>query len=223
MTTVALIRRLRDEFTAMPGLRLTEAQVQRLCDVNTATSASALRALVSAGFLRPLEDGSYRRADLAPDFGSHLSSDEMEAPWRRIICLVEFEDDRRHSLTAASYSALGYATALGVTHRARVTALHLLPKLPETIDERRRVLERVTEDVRTHALGRAMSALIDVHVAEGSSNEDLLRAARETRADLIVLGRRDGGAARLSQLRETLRDAPCHVLIVHPSGQAAVA
>jgi nucleotide-binding universal stress UspA family protein len=72
-------------------------------------------------------------------------------------------------------------------------------------------------------LGRAMSELIDVHVAEGSSNEDLLRAAREIRADVIVLGRRDGGAACLSQLREMRHDAPCHVLLVHPSGQTAVA
>jgi nucleotide-binding universal stress UspA family protein len=223
MTSVALIRRLRDEFTAMPGLRLTEAQVRRLCDVNAITSASALRALVSAGFLQPLEDGSYRRADLTPNFGSNSSADAIEAPWRRILCLVEFEDDRRDSLTAASYSALSYATTLSVRHRARVTALHLLTRLPETIDERRRVLERVTENVRTHAVARTMSGLIDVHVAEGSSDQDLLGAARETHADLIVLGRRDGGAAWLSQLREMLRDAPCHVLIVHPSGQAAVA
>jgi nucleotide-binding universal stress UspA family protein len=147
----------------------------------------------------------------------------MKAPWRRILCLIEFEDDRRDSLTAASYSALVYATTLGVTHRARVTAIHLVPGLPDTIHERHRVLERVTGDVRRHVVGQAMSGLIDVHVAEGSSNEDLLRTARETRADLIVLGRRDGGAACLSQLREVLRDAPCHVLIVHPSGQAAVA
>ena len=221
MSTVALIRRLRDEFTAMPGLRLTEAQVQRLCDVSPATGASALRTLVSAGFLRPLEDGSYRRADLPPGFGA--SSGAMEAPWRRILCLIEFEDDRRESLTVASHSALSYATTLGVTHRARVTALHLVRGLPEAIPERRMALERLTEDVRRHALGQAMSGLIDVQVAEGSSNGDLLRAARETRADLIVLGRRDGGAACLSQLREMLRDAPCHVLIVHPSGQAAVA
>ena len=142
MTVVGLIRRLRDEFTVMPGLRLTEPQVNRLCDVSAATSASALRALVSAGFLRPLEDGSYRRADLAPGIGSHSASDAMEAPWRRILCLVEFEDDRRDSLTAASYSALGYATTLGVTHRARVTALHLVPRLPETTDERRRFSNR---------------------------------------------------------------------------------
>jgi nucleotide-binding universal stress UspA family protein len=104
-----------------------------------------------------------------------------------------------------------------------VTALHLVPGLPEAIPERRMALERLTEDVRRHALGQAMWGLIDVQVAEGSSNEDLLRAARETRADLIVIGRRDGGAACLSELREMLRDAPCHVLIVHPSGQAAVA
>jgi nucleotide-binding universal stress UspA family protein len=223
MTTVALIRRLRDEFTAMPGLRLTEAQVQRLCDVNAPTSASALRGLVSAGFLQPLEDGTYRRADVAPDFGSNAPSDAVEPPWRRILCLVEFEDERRDLLTAPSYSALGYATTLGVRHRARVTALHLLPRLPETLDERRRILENVAENVRTHAVERTMSGLIDVHVAEGSSNEALLGAARETGTDLIVIGRRDGGAACLSRIREMLRDAPCHVLIVHPSGQAAVA
>ena len=113
MSTVALIRRLRDEFTAMPGLRLTEAQVQRLCDVSPATGASALRALVSAGFLRPLEDGSYRRADLPPGFGASASSGAMEAPWRRILCLIEFEDDTRECLTVASHSALSYATTLG--------------------------------------------------------------------------------------------------------------
>ena len=64
MTIVTLLRRLRGEFTAMPGLRLSEKQVQRLYDVSASTSASALRALVSAGFLRALEDGSYRRADV---------------------------------------------------------------------------------------------------------------------------------------------------------------
>lgn len=57
MTVVTLIRRLRDEYTAMPGLRLTEEQVRRLYDVNGSTGASALRALVSAGFLRSMGDG----------------------------------------------------------------------------------------------------------------------------------------------------------------------
>jgi hypothetical protein len=65
MTVVALIRRLRDEFTAMPGLRLTEAQVQRLCNATASTCVSALRTLTIAGFLRPLGDGTYGRADMA--------------------------------------------------------------------------------------------------------------------------------------------------------------
>ena len=57
----------------------------------------------------------------------------------------------------------------------------------------------------------------------GAALQDLLRSASELGADLIVLGRRDGGVACLSQLREMLRDAPCHVLVVHPSAHAAVA
>ena len=79
MTIVALMRRLRDEFTAMPGLRLTEAQVQRLCDVSAARSASALRALVTAGFLHAL-DGIYRRADVAIGPGTPPISPPVEPP-----------------------------------------------------------------------------------------------------------------------------------------------
>ena len=207
----------------MPGLRLNEAQVQRLYDVGASASASALRVLKSAGFLRALEDGSYRRIDMPGDVDVRSASDTVEAPWRRILCLVEFEDDSHHSLTAASHSALAYATSLGVMHRARVTALYLAPTLPSRPSEQHAFLEQVVEDVRRQTLGQSIPGLIDVHVATGASNEGLLRSAREMRADLIVLGRRDGGSAALSHLRETLRDAPCHVLVVHPSGQAAVA
>lgn len=74
------MRRLRDEFTAMPGLRLSEAQVQRLCDVSAPTSASALRALVSAGFLRELDDGSYRRTDVEPVSDERLTTGVAESP-----------------------------------------------------------------------------------------------------------------------------------------------
>ena len=207
----------------MPGLHLTEGQVQRLCDASASTSASALRALVSAGFLRALEDGRYRRADMAIGVDTRSTSDAGGPPWHRILCLVEFEDGRRDSLTAASHSALSYATTLGVTHRARVTALQLVPALPAGDAEQQAFVERLVEDVRRHTLGQSIPGLIDVHVASGASHEALLRSARDVRADLIVVGRRDGGAACLSRLREMLRDAPCHVLVVHPSGQAAVA
>ena len=220
---VALIRRLRDEYTSMPGLRLTEEQVQRLCDVSASAGASALRALVSAGFLRPLAGGTYGRADTTTHTGTSAPSDAMGPPWRSILCLIEFENDSHDSLTAASHAALGYASALGVTHRARVTALHLAPTLPGTTAQQQPFVAGVAETVQKHVRSQIVPGLIDVHVAQGSSNEDLIRSATDLRADLIVLGRRDGGAACLSQLRQTLRDAPCHVLIVHPSGQAAVA
>ena len=222
MNVVALMRRLRDEFAAMPGLRLTEAQVQRLGYASASTSASALRALVSAGFLRALEDGSYQRADMAISSRTH-STGGVPPPWHHILCLVEFEDASHKSVTAASQSALCYATTLAVTQRARVTALHLVPRLPDTAAEQQTLLEQVRQDVRKHALAQTFPGLIDVHVDAGTTNEDLLRSARDIRADLIVLGRGDGGAVDLSQLRKMLREAPYHVLVVRPSGQAAVA
>src|SRR5688500_18965687 len=102
MCVVDLIRRLREEFTEMPGLRLTKAQVERLCTADGFTSASALRALVSAGFLTPMADGSYRRTDVVagspepprpqPRVGTSPS------PWRRILCLVELEKEGRGPL-----------------------------------------------------------------------------------------------------------------------------
>ena len=46
MTVVRTIRRLRDEFPAMPGLRLTAAQVQRLCDDGGAACVSRLREML---------------------------------------------------------------------------------------------------------------------------------------------------------------------------------
>lgn len=207
----------------MPGLSLTEKQVQRLCDVSASTGASALRALVSAGFLRAVDDGSYRRADLEASSGTRPTS-SAESPWHHILCLVEFEDDSHETLSAASHSALSYAITLGVTHRATVTALHLVPGLPDATAEQVTFLAQAAEEVRRRVFVETrFPGLIDVRVAAGSTNEDLLRSAREIHADLIVLGRRDGGAAKLSQLRDVLRDAPCHVLVVHPSGQAAVA
>ena len=221
MTVIGVIRRLRDEFTALPGLRLSQEQVQRLCDVSASTSTSALRALVSAGFLRAVEDGRYRRADIAIGLDTRSTSAEVEPPWSHILCLVEFADESRDSLTAASHSALSYATALGVAHRARVTALHLVPRMPASAAEQQAYVEQLVEDIRRHVPGHRIPGLNDIHVATGPSDEGILQSARELQADLIVLGRRAGGAACVSQFREMLRDAPCHVLVVHPSGQAA--
>jgi len=55
------IERLRGEFMEMPGLRLTAAQVQRLCGVDRAVCDAALRTLVHERFLMAKPDGSYAR------------------------------------------------------------------------------------------------------------------------------------------------------------------
>src|SRR5687768_10233482 len=102
MRVIDVIRRLRDEFTAMPGLRLTTAQVERLCSADASTSASALHALVSAGFLQPMPDGSYVRIDLAPGAPSVPPiggrGRTIPSPWRRILCLVDVDSDSGNTL-----------------------------------------------------------------------------------------------------------------------------
>src|SRR5687767_11360677 len=175
MAIAGLIRRLRDEFTSMPGLRLTEAQVQRLCDVDETTCASALRALVSAGFLKSLEDGAYQRSDLVSSTRD-TSAGIRHAPWRRILALVEFEDDAGAALSPASHLALRYATTFAVMHRARVTALHAVPRVPPPARlvqggntgrdavGHERFLEQVTASLRQSVPRDAFRGLIAVHV-----------------------------------------------------------
>ena len=58
---MAMLRRIRAEFLEMPGMRLTLAQVQRLCGVERHVCEQALRELVDAGFLHVATDGSYAR------------------------------------------------------------------------------------------------------------------------------------------------------------------
>jgi hypothetical protein len=62
MRTIEGVRnRLRAEFLEMPGLRLTSAQVQRLCGVERAICQLALDSLVDTKFLCMKADGAYAR------------------------------------------------------------------------------------------------------------------------------------------------------------------
>jgi hypothetical protein len=56
-----VIKRLRAEYLATPGLRLTAEQVQRLCGIERMMCQSVLNALVDASFLRAKSDGTYTR------------------------------------------------------------------------------------------------------------------------------------------------------------------
>ena len=56
-----VFRRIRGEYTEMPGLRVTQPQAQRLWGLDEATCRLALDFLVGAGFLRRTDVGQYVR------------------------------------------------------------------------------------------------------------------------------------------------------------------
>jgi hypothetical protein len=56
-----LLTRIRAEYQEVPGLRLTSAQVQRLCGVEQALCRMALKVLVDEKFLCVKSDGHYAR------------------------------------------------------------------------------------------------------------------------------------------------------------------
>lgn len=57
-----VLRRLRAEFTEMPGLLLTVAQAERLCGVPLGACEWALEQLARDGVLRRTRDGAFVRA-----------------------------------------------------------------------------------------------------------------------------------------------------------------
>jgi hypothetical protein len=54
-----LVRRIECDYEEMPGLRLTEAQAQRLWNLDADTCRTVLVALVQRGFLRRSTNGMY--------------------------------------------------------------------------------------------------------------------------------------------------------------------
>jgi hypothetical protein len=56
-----LLDRLRAEYREMPGMRLTAAQVQRLCGIERAICQEVLDQLVAAKFLWVNAHGAYAR------------------------------------------------------------------------------------------------------------------------------------------------------------------
>ena len=66
MTVQAARIRIQIEFIEMPGLKLTSAQVSRLCDLPAEVCDAAIALLVTSGFLRRASDGSLLRCGLAP-------------------------------------------------------------------------------------------------------------------------------------------------------------
>jgi hypothetical protein len=58
-STTRLVERIREEYAAMPGLKLTREQACRLWGVGQATCTAALDALLAEGFLHQTGTGKY--------------------------------------------------------------------------------------------------------------------------------------------------------------------
>jgi hypothetical protein len=62
-TTSNAVERLRDEYEAMVGLRLTRTQVARLLDIDEDGATQVLAQLEAEGLLVAASDGVYRRSE----------------------------------------------------------------------------------------------------------------------------------------------------------------
>src|SRR5262245_31459185 len=62
MTVDEALSRIRREFQEMPDLKLTLAQVRRLCDLPAEACDSAVAVLVDSGFLRQTNGGRFTAA-----------------------------------------------------------------------------------------------------------------------------------------------------------------
>ena len=58
-----IVRRVREEFREMPGLRLTPAQATRLWGLEHQTCAAVIQTLVAADFLRWTPAGAVTRTE----------------------------------------------------------------------------------------------------------------------------------------------------------------
>ena len=70
--TDAIFRRIRGEYTEMPGLRVTQPQAQRLWGLDEAMCGLALESLIESGFLRRTDAGQYVRLTDGPPTPSRL-------------------------------------------------------------------------------------------------------------------------------------------------------
>lgn len=60
-----VLHRIQGEYVDMPGLRLTEAQAQRLWGLDSAVCRALMGALVDAKFLAITRDGAFVRPESA--------------------------------------------------------------------------------------------------------------------------------------------------------------
>jgi phage FluMu protein Com len=78
-STTRLVERIREEYGAMPGLKLTREQACRLWGVGHETCAAALETLLAEGFLHETGTGKYVALPRPGGFAVSAGPDQLRA------------------------------------------------------------------------------------------------------------------------------------------------
>lgn len=168
------------------------------------------RAGLSKALMGSVAEGVFRNArlpvlTLGPNVRGALS--DLRPP-RKILVAAD--------LTAASERALACAAALARQHNAGLTAVHVLRHLPDDEAERARALQTVKTRLAQLLNRYAEGSQCPLLAQEGQVVPTVLDVARETAADLLVIGVRPSSGL-LDRLMyphayQIVRESPCPVL-----------
>jgi nucleotide-binding universal stress UspA family protein len=142
------------------------------------------RGQVKRMFLGSVAEEIFRQANCAVlTVGPHVKS---EAPHEVDLKNILFATDFGPGATRA----VEYAFSLAQEHEARVTALHVVPDAAALTEEaekkvRQASIDRMKEFVRPECDAWCKT---EFRVSFGDPAEEILRQARETNAELIVMG-----------------------------------
>jgi nucleotide-binding universal stress UspA family protein len=157
----------------------------------------------------------------------HAGQAAQELPFQRVVCAIDFSE--------ASIRGLAYALDLARDASADLLLLHAMDGAPDLELSAARTWETTrVPDVRAAAEAAAVRRLqalvppdaaatcgIHARVVDGTPHEEILRAAAEEHAGLVVMGVQGRGALDLlvfgSNTRAVLRGASCPVLTVRAS------
>jgi nucleotide-binding universal stress UspA family protein len=141
----------------------------------------------------------------------------------RILCAVDFSDCSRRGID--------YAVAMARWYNAKVTALHVLPPVllppyfeapsyPTAVHRNPQDLDKTRQELSRFAEQEGGAFCVSPMVVEGSIVNEIVRAARTSEADLLVIGTHGrSGFQRFvlgSVAESVLRHASCPVLTVPP-------
>ena len=133
---------------------------------------------------------------------------------KRIFCPVD--------LSPESAQALRYAVALARSYAAELFVCHCLEAQAEPEVAQVAIMQAtMRNEVAEHVCLACPDAIAwEPLIVEGDPASEIVRAAAEVRADLIVMRsrRRPHAAALLGSIAEAVcRTAPCPVLVTHPN------